>query len=88
MPVTQATLFCCPTCAAEYKRVQIEVKDPVSGQQMNCRRCGSALPRSEGHLVLRYFLLAHRPRRRARGGLTKDRSKNGEEETTRIVGEV
>ena len=65
MPVTQATPFQCPTCGAEYKLVRIETKETVPDQQMACRKCGSSLPGAEGRLVLKYFLLAHRVRRRA-----------------------
>jgi hypothetical protein len=88
MPVTQATPFSCPNCAAEYKLVQVETKAPVSARQMACRKCGGLLPRGEGRLVLRYFLLAHRARRRLRGGLAKDRPKNSGEDTESVVGEA
>jgi len=86
--VTQATPFCCPNCAAEYKLVQVETKEPVSARQMACRKCGALLPRAEGYLVLRYFLLAHRARRRVRGSLTKDRPKNNGEDTESVVEEM
>jgi hypothetical protein len=88
MPVTQAMPFCCPTCAAEYKLAQIETKEPVSDQQIACRKCGGLLPGAEGRLILIYFLLAHRARRRVHGGLTKDRSKSGGDDTGRVVGGV
>jgi DNA-directed RNA polymerase subunit RPC12/RpoP len=68
MPVTQATPFRCSTCGAEYKLVRVETKELV--QQISCRKCGSQLPGAEGRLVLKYFSLAHRARRRARGGDT------------------
>ena len=70
MPVTQATPFHCATCGAEYKLVRLETKELVPDQQISCRKCGSPLPGAEGRLVLRYFSLAHRARRRARGGDT------------------
>ena len=68
MPVTQATPFRCPACGAEYKLVRVETKEIVQDRQMTCRKCGSPLPGSEGRLILKYFLSAHRTRRRARGG--------------------
>jgi len=67
MPVTQATPFHCPACGAEYKLVRVETKETVPDQQIACRKCGSSLPGAEGRLVLKYFMLAHRTRRRARG---------------------
>jgi DNA-directed RNA polymerase subunit RPC12/RpoP len=70
MPVTQATPFHCATCGAEYKLVRVETKELVPDRQISCRKCGSRLPGAEGRLVLRYFSLAHRARRRARGGDT------------------
>ena len=88
MPVTQATPFCCPNCAAEYKLVQVETKEPVTARLVACRKCGGLLPRAEGRVVLRYFLLAHRARRRVRGGVIKDRPKNNREGTESVVGEV
>ena len=71
MPVTQATPFQCPTCGAEYKLVRVETKETVLNQQIACRKCGRALPNAEGRLVLKYFLLAHRARRRARAEVRK-----------------
>jgi predicted RNA-binding Zn-ribbon protein involved in translation (DUF1610 family) len=68
MPVTQATPFFCPTCGVEYKLVRVETKELVPDQQISCRKCGSPLPGAEGRLVLKYFSLAHRARRQARGG--------------------
>jgi predicted RNA-binding Zn-ribbon protein involved in translation (DUF1610 family) len=68
MPVTQTTPFRCPACGAEYKLVRVETKETVPDQQMTCRKCGSQLPGSEGRLVLKYFLLAHRDQRRTRRG--------------------
>jgi hypothetical protein len=50
---------------AEYKLVRVETKELVLEQQISCRKCGSPLPGAEGRLVLRYFSLAHRARRRA-----------------------
>jgi DNA-directed RNA polymerase subunit RPC12/RpoP len=70
MPVTQATPFRCSTCSAEYKLVRVETKELVPDQQISCRKCGSQLPGAEGRLVLKYFSLAHRARRRSRGGDT------------------
>ena len=70
MPVTQATSFQCPTCGAEYKLVRIETKEVVPDQQTNCRECGSQLPGSEGHVILKYFLV-DRGRRRASGALPR-----------------
>ena len=70
MPVTQATPFRCSTCSAEYKLVRVEIKELVPDQQISCRKCGSQLPGAEGRLVLKYFSLAHRARRRSRGGDT------------------
>jgi DNA-directed RNA polymerase subunit RPC12/RpoP len=70
MPVTQATPVHCAICGAEYKLVRVETKELVPYQQISCRKCGSPLPGAEGRLVLKYFSLAHRARRRARGGDT------------------
>jgi transcription elongation factor Elf1 len=66
MPVTQAMPFQCPTCDAEYKLVRVETKEAVPDQQVTCRKCGSVLPGSEGHLVLKYFFV-DRGRRRTSG---------------------
>jgi DNA-directed RNA polymerase subunit RPC12/RpoP len=57
MPVTKATSFQCATCGAEYKLVRVEAKEVVLDQQIACRKCGDQLPGSEGHVVLKYFLV-------------------------------
>jgi hypothetical protein len=66
VPVTHAIPFQCPTCCAEYKLVRFESKEAVPDQQITCRKCRGPLPGSEGHLILRYFLV-DRGRRRASG---------------------
>jgi predicted RNA-binding Zn-ribbon protein involved in translation (DUF1610 family) len=71
MPVTQATPFHCPTCGADYKLVRVETKELVPDQQISCRKCGGPLPGSEGHLILKYFLV-DRGRRRASGALPRN----------------
>jgi predicted RNA-binding Zn-ribbon protein involved in translation (DUF1610 family) len=70
MPVTQAVPFQCPTCGAEYKLVRVETKEAVPHQQITCRKCAGPLPGSEGHLILKYFLV-DRGRRRASGALPR-----------------
>ena len=70
MPVTQATPFQYPTCGAEYKLVRVETKEVVPDQQITCRRCRSKLPGSEGHVILKYYLV-DRGRRRASGALSR-----------------
>jgi hypothetical protein len=56
--------FHCPKCKALYHVVEVAPTRKVVGPRRRiveakgrCRICSEPLPRSEGHSVLRYFLL-------------------------------
>jgi hypothetical protein len=55
MPVTKATPFECPNCAAQYKLVRIETNETLPDQQLGCRKCGGPLHGREGRFISNTF---------------------------------
>ncbi|KWV52944.1 hypothetical protein AS156_09960 [Bradyrhizobium macuxiense] len=54
MPDTQATLFRCPTCNADYRVVRVEAP-PLNDRQLTCLNCGGPFRNREGKFALKYF---------------------------------
>jgi hypothetical protein len=53
--MTEATLFACPTCGAEYKLVRVEAPPAPDEGQLICTGCGGPLRAREGRFALKYF---------------------------------
>jgi predicted Zn finger-like uncharacterized protein len=63
---TKAAEFHCPNCNALYKVVRMEAKSTADDREIVCRACGAPLQGREGNFILKYFLVKHDRKQRAR----------------------
>ena len=59
-----AEAFKCPTCTAEYQLVRVETDKISMDRELACISCGGPLNGREGGLVLKYFYVDRRSKKR------------------------
>jgi hypothetical protein len=66
-----AEAFKCPTCSAEYQLVRVETDRQTKDHELACISRGGPLNGREGRLILKYFYVDRRSKKRKAIGPVK-----------------